>query len=281
MLVSCSDRPVVNQEKIVTVSILPQKFLVESLCGDKFKVNVLLPPGANHETFEPTPGDMAGLEGASLYISTGLLDFERNWLPRFTGSMKQLTVVNCSKGIELLGGHKHEHSEKESHEENDHDSGLDPHIWLSPQAMKLQAITITHSLVSSDSTNVQFYISRLEQFNRLMDSTDQEIRKILKDSKGKAFMIFHPALAYFARDYELEQISIEEEGKEPSASKIQSLIDSARSKKIKCILVSKEFDLRHAEAIAKEINAKVVTFDPMSENWVSNITELARIISEN
>lgn len=281
MLVSCSDRPAANQEKIVTVSILPQKFLVESLCGDHFKVRVLLPPGANHETFEPTPGDMAGLEGASLYVSTGLLDFERNWLPRFTGSMKQLTVVNCSKGIELLGGHNHDHGDQKRHEDDDHNTGLDPHIWLSPQAMKLQAIAVTHSLVSSDSTNVQFYISRLEKFNQLVDSTDQEIRKILMNSKGKAFMIFHPALAYFARDYGLEQISIEEEGKEPSASKIQSLIDIARSKNIKCILVSKEFDLRHAEAIAKEINAKVVTFDPMAENWVSNMTELARIISEN
>lgn len=281
LLLSCTNKPAGKNEKIITVSILPQKFLVEALSGDQFRVNVLLPPGANHETFEPTPGDMARLDGATLYISTGLLDFERNWLPRFTGTMKNLNVVNCSKGIELLGGHHHDHAEANHDHEQEHLTGLDPHIWLSPRTMKIQAITITHALVSSDSVNVEYYIGRLEKFNQLMDSTDRVIREILTDADGKAFMIFHPALGYFANEYSLEQISIEEEGKEPSASKIKDLIEQAKTKKIKSILVSKEFDLRHAESIANEIDAKVVVFDPMAENWVANMISLARIIADN
>ncbi len=277
LITSCNQKEINHHSRKITVSILPQKFLVEQLCGDNFEVNVLLPPGANHETFEPTPGDMRNLENAELYISTGLLDFERNWLPRFTESRTGLAVINTSEGIDLLGGHHHEDAESHNHE----GSGLDPHIWLSPSAMKLQAGTIVNALNNIDSSKKESYNSNLLAFNQLMDSIDHRIRQILSASQGKSFMIFHPALAYFARDYGLTQISIEEEGKEPSAIRIKELIQLAREKNIHSILISKEFDVRHAEAIAKELNAKVIVFDPMAGNWAENMILLANLIAQN
>jgi len=262
-----------NDERVITVSILPQKYLVEKICGNKFSVQVLLPPGANHETYEPTSLDMASLEGANLYFSIGYLDFELNWLPRFASAQPGLKVINTSKGISMIEGHYEEHEQA--------GRGIDPHAWLSPANCKMQARTIARTLCDYDSANAAYYKQNLGIFEVQADSIDRKIRSILSVCPGKSFLIFHPALAYFAREYGLEQISIEFEGKEPSAAKIRELIDIARKKNIRNILISKEFDTRNAEAIASEINARVIVFDPMAADWPGNMVHLAELIAEN
>jgi zinc transport system substrate-binding protein len=258
--------------RVITVSILPQKFLVEQICGDQYRVQVMLPPGANHETYEPTPRDMANLEGANLYFSIGYLDFELNWLPRFAMAQPGLEVVNTSQGISLVQGH---------HDARDIGNGIDPHTWLSPENARIQASTIEKALVKADSSHSAYYQQNLEKFEKLVDSIDNRIKEILATSPGKSFLIFHPALAYFAREYGLEQISIEFEGKEPSAERIRELIDMARKKHIKTILISREFDTRNAEAIASEIHARIIVFDPMAADWPGNMIHLATLIAEN
>ena len=147
--------------------------------------------------------------------------------------------------------------------------------------MKIQAANICKALSEYDTLNADFYTENLDKFNLLADSTDQRIREILAGSAGKPILIFHPALGYFARDYNLIQISIEQEGKEPSPAYLGELVKIARENNIRSILISKEFDTRNAEAIAREINAKIVVFDPMAENWAKNMIQLAKLIAEN
>jgi zinc transport system substrate-binding protein len=273
LLEGCSRSSSLRNNRIITVSILPQKYLVEQICGDKFKVQVLLPPGANHETYEPTPRDMVNLEGASLYFSIGYLDFEQNWLPRFISAEPGLKVVNTSSGISLIEGHHNEHASA--------GKGIDPHTWLCPANLKIQARIIANALIEADSIHSEYYLHNLIRVEGLIDSVDKQVRNRLASCPGKSFLIFHPALAYFARQYGLEQISIEYEGKEPSASRIRELIDIAREKNIRTILVSKEFDTRNAEAIASEISARIIVFDPMAADWPGNIIHLAELIAEN
>lgn len=278
-LFSCKSGQEKNQKQSLTVSILPQKYIVEQITGTRFQINVLLPVGANHETFEPRPSDMASLGESSLYISVGSLDFERNWIPRIAGSVKNLKIINTSNGISLLGGHHHEAHEYEGN--NSTESGIDPHTWLSPEAVKQQAKNIAAAVSELDTANAKEYSANLKQFTNRIDSLQNVIRQILSGSKGKTIMLFHPSLAYFAREFGLVQVSIEEEGKEPSAGKIRELIDFAKLKGVKAILISKEFDIRHAETIAAEIGAKVVVFDPMSADWPGNLVYLANCIAEN
>ncbi len=273
-LTGCKSQSKDASVSIVTVSILPQKYIVEQIAGNKFQVQLMLPPGANHETFEPTPRDMEKMSGAKIYFTIGPLDFEQNWLPRFTAAQPVLKVVNTSRGIQLIEGHQHESDQHDGR-------GIDPHTWLSPKAVKIQAATICNAFISIDSANSVFYRKNQARFYKVADSVDNYIRKKLECCPGKAIMLFHPALAYFARDYNLQQISIEDEGKEPSPSHLRELIDLARIKKIRVIYISKEFDVRHAEAIAGEIGAKVVVFDPMSANWPANMMHLADLIAEN
>jgi len=93
-------------------------------------------------------------------------------------------------------------------------------------------------------------------------------------SEGRSFMIYHPNLAYLARDYNLTEIAVEFEGKEPSPSRMKELIDMARAGKIRTIFVQKEYDIRNAKAIAGEIDASVTVIDPLAEDWLSATTEI-------
>lgn len=277
--VSCRSKDVENKKMQLTVSILPQKYLAGFIAGDKFQVQAMLPPGSNHETYEPAPRDMEKLSTSALYLAIGALDFELTWLDRLKASNPNMKIINTSQGIEMLSGHVHD--DGDAHENGHKSRGIDPHTWLSPACMKIQAANICTALSEIDTTNSAYFKSNLDRFNLLADSADRTIREILKASAGKSILIFHPALAYFARDYNLRQISIEQEGKEPSPAYLEELVKTAKEKNIKAIFISKEFDTRNAEVIAREIDGKVVVFDPMSENWAENLIELARLIAVN
>jgi len=276
-MVSCQSSTSENKKIQLTVSIIPQKYLASFIASGKCDIQAMLPVGSNHETYEPAPRDMEKISSSKAYLALGALDFEITWLDRFKSSNPAMLVVNTSKGIEMISGHCHGEEQDGTHKSH----GIDPHIWLSPACMKIQATNISNALSGIDTANAQFYKDRLNKFNLLADSVDTEIRKRLMGFDGKPILIFHPALAYFCRDYNLTQISIEQEGKEPSPSYLSELITLANEKGIKSIFISKEFDTRNAEAIAKEINGKVVVFDPMAENWAENMILLAELIATN
>lgn len=277
-LVSCRQKQVTDAKPQLTVSILPQKYAASFIAGDKYDVQVMLPTGSNHETYEPTPRDMQKIASSKFYFSLGALDFELTWMDRFIASNPEMKVVNTSEGIEMLSGHLHESEETEPGKIT---HGIDPHTWLSPACMKIEAGNICKALSDNDTANELFFRENLEKFNNLADSVDSKIRQILESCSGKSILIFHPALGYFARDYKLLQISIEQDGKEPSPAYLSELISVAREKGIKAVFISKEFDTRNAEAIAREIQGKVVVFDPMAENWPENMILLAKLIAEN
>jgi zinc transport system substrate-binding protein len=279
ILVSCQGRHIDNAKPQLTVSIIPQKYLAAFIAGDKFDIQVMLPTSSNHETYEPTPRDAEKIASSIIYLTIGALDFELTWMDRFKASNPAMKVVNSSEGIDMLSGHIH--GSGNSTESGHSSHGTDPHTWLSPACMKIQAFNICKTLTAVDAANTDFYKKNLDKFNRLADSVDQIIRIKLASSDGKSILIFHPALAYFARDYKLTQISIEQDGKEPSPAYLGELIKTAKEKGIKSVYISKEFDTRNAEAIAREINGKVVVFDPMAENWAENLIHLAELIAEN
>ena len=276
-LVSCKGKRAASDKMQLTVSIIPQKYLVSFIAGGKFDVQAMLPKGSNHETYEPAPRDMEKISASKLYLALGALDFEITWLDRLKASNPGMKVVNTSQGIEMLAGQCHADTEESAHKSH----GQDPHTWLSPACMKIQAANICQALSEIDTLNASFYKSNLAKFICLADSVDRKIRSTLTASEGKTILIFHPALAYFARDYKLTQVSIEQDGKEPSPAYLGELIKLAKDKGIKSILISKEFDTRNAESIAREMNGKVVVFDPMDENWPENMIRLAELIAEN
>jgi zinc transport system substrate-binding protein len=276
----------------ITVSILPQKYFVEKIVKDKFEVNVMVQPGASPHTYEPKTSQMKALATSKVYFSTGV-SFENVWLDKFKKNAKDTLFVDLSDGIEKLAMGKHEHHEEDAKEaehddhsghkeHDDHDEeGLDPHIWLDPVLVKIQAKNIYDTMIKIDVQNADFYKVNYEQFLKELDELDANLKTILTPYKDKAFMVFHPSWGYFAKRYDLEQIPIELQGKEPKPNELVELIKDAKEHDIKIVFVSPQFSQKSAKTISQNINAKVATIDPMVSNWSEGLILTAKEIASS
>jgi len=282
------------QVKNVTVSILPQKYFVEKIAGEKINVNVIVKPGFSPATYEPKTSQMKKLADSSIYFAIGV-PFEKSWLKRFQNSNKNMLIVDTSKSIKKLEMEKHSHHEEEKHEEHhDHDEDTnhdehheheehessDPHIWNDPILVKVQAKNIYDALIKLDNTNASFYKKNYENFIKELDLLDVKLESILKPFEHKAFLVFHPSWGYFAKRYSLEQVAIESQGKEPKPKELVELIKDAKEHNIKIVFVSPQFSKGSAETIAKSINGYVHVIDPLSENWEENLIQTAQKIAD-
>jgi len=262
-----------SSRKELTVSILPQKYIVGRIAGNLYHVSVLMPPGSNHETYEPTPKVMKSLANSRLYFSVGWLDFERTWMPRLADMYPDMKIVNTSEGGQLIRYAEHSHG--------GNTSGIDPHTWLSPRYVKWQASIIAAALAQQDPEYKATFNANLSRFSAQLDSLDSAYTTLFAVLKGKKFLIYHPSLGYFARDYMLTQVSLETDGKEPSAAHLGRLIEMAGKEGIHTILISREFDSRNAETLAREINGRVIVFDPMAGDLPGNMDRISKMLSEN
>ncbi len=262
----------------VFVSIPPQKYFVEKIGGEFVSVSVMVGPGANAHTFEPKPAQMTGLAKARVYFAIGM-EFENVWLERIAAANPKLLIVHTEKSIERIPMKEH-HSDDEhkgSHsDQHEHRGILDPHIWLSPPLVKIQAKNILDGLIAADSEHQSAYLSNYEIFIKETDALDAELRGIFAEKGDHTrFMVFHPSWGYFAQAYGLEQAAIEIEGKEPKPAQLAQLIKYAQKEGIRVVFVQPRFSVKNAETIAKAIQGQVVFADPLAEDWAKNLREVA------
>jgi len=258
-----------NEKVNLIVSILPQKYFVEKIAGDHFNVSVMIPPGASPVTYEPTPRQMKALSKSSVYFQIGHIEFEKSWMKKLIAVNPEIKLVDISQTTNLIEtddsrDHGHLHA-------GHHHHGVDPHIWTSPKEVKKQVQIIYESLIIEEPKLKDEFEKNYNSFIEEIDSLDQYISNELEQFKGRKFLIFHPALSYIARDYGLQQISIEIDGKEPTPANIQKIIDTAKKENIKIVFVQKQFSIHNAEVIANEIGGKVVRIDPLDFNWEKSI----------
>jgi len=289
----------------VFVTIAPQKYFVQQICKDLVDVRVMVRPGADPHTYEPKPQQMVALSRAKLYFAVGI-DFEEANLGKLTATNPNLKVIHTDHGIEKLkmedhhhqDGHAEEHHEDEDHEGDDHEAdhdnekgehheeeehdedqhghaGLDPHIWLSPPLVKIQARTIMAALQKADPGHRSVYEANFEAFAAQIDQLDADLKKTFTGKTGLQFMVFHPSWGYFAQAYGLKQVSIEIEGKDPKPAQLQELIQHARKNKIKVVFVQPQFSTKSAELVAREIGGQVAFADPLAEDWMANLRQVA------
>ncbi len=262
----------------VFVSILPQQYFLEKIGGDRVDVSVMVMPGASPATYEPTPRQMAGLTRAAAYFAIGV-PFETAWLARIKAANPTMAVVHVDQGIrkEPMGAHGHEHGDHDQDKGHGHGI-LDPHIWLSPRLAKVMAGDICRGLVAVDPGSRAEYEANLQALLRDINGLDSQMHAILdKVPAGKrAFMVFHPSWGYFAREFGLEQIPIESEGKEPSPRALAEVITRGREMGIGVVFVQPQFSDRSARVIAAEMGAKVVPLDPLAGDWADNMLRAAK-----
>lgn len=279
-MVACN--PQGNDDPTISVTIEPQRYFAEKIVGDEFKVNTIVPPGTSPETYDPTPSQMIALGKSLLYFKVGYLGFENAWGKTLQENNANVKIVNTSNDIMLIDGDHGfiEIGEHNHHEGHTHD-GIDPHVWSSPKSALIMAENMLNALVMADVENQKLYRNNFLKLRKEIIETDQQIQSMLQEAQVNSFIIYHPALAYFARDYGLAQYSIEFDGKSPSPQQLKQMIDFAQKNNIKTILVQEGFDMKNAQSLANEIGASVHSINPLSYNWSKELIKIAKILSDN
>jgi len=277
----------------VAVTLQPYAKIVEEIGGDRVSVISMIPPNADPHSYEPKPGVLKTFSKADLYLSdsSGL---DQVWLPRFLSVNKKIEMAYISSGVSWMQesedhhhGHHHDHhhhgedlhENKHKHEEN---ASLDPHLWTSPKQVIKLAENVLSALIKKDAASKSYYESRYQLFIEKWTSIDQFVEKTVSQipEKRRIFIVFHPSYGYLARDYGLIQRAIEVEGKEPKPQDLKALILEAKKNDIHAIFVQPQFSKRSAESIAKQLNAVVVSTDPLAYDIEMNLRNFIQALLE-
>lgn len=261
-LIACSPKKG-NQERIINVTIEPERYLVESIVGDKYKVNTIVPKGSNPEIYEPSPEQLIKLSEGSIYLRIGQIGFEQIWMNRIQQNAPDMHIYDLSEGIIKPEKGKY----------------VDPHIWTSVVNMRMMAQHLVVILAKEDPENGEYYRKRAAVLISRLKTMDKEFREQLKNVPNRSFLIYHPTLTYFAKDYDLDQIAIEKEDKEPTPFTVRETINECRRKQVRLILLQKEFDIKNTQMIAGQLNANIVQFDPLAYNWPETMRQVVKAIA--
>lgn len=263
----------------VIVSIAPHAYLVERIGGKYVDVQTLVAPGQEPHTFAPTPKQMMAVAGARRYFVAGM-PFERRLVHKVKGASRELIVIDLSEGIATWRaassrkGHADDHGHGEAQEGHD-GRALDPHIWLSPRLLAVQAKAVAMALRQADPMHASDYSKQLKTLLGDIEATDARVRKVLAPFKGQSFFVFHPAFGYFGDAYGLRQEAVELEGKSPTPKQLAALIAKARRQRVRIIFVQPQFDSRSVRAVAEAIGGAVVPMDPLAKDVLGNFEVMA------
>ena len=259
----------------VFVSILPQKFFVQHISGEFLDVEVMVQPGANPATYEPKPSQMRKLSQSKAYFAIGV-PFENVWLEKISGVNADMQIIHTDTGIPKRAMTNHDHDEHgESKKQHHDDTGLDPHIWLSPILAVKQVETISQALITLFPEKQQAFTENTKKLITQLEKLHNDLQHQLAGIAGKRFMVFHPSWGYFAETYNLEQIAMEQEGKSPKTAQLKEVISFAKNNNITAILAQSQFSVKSAEIVAKGIGGEVIVVDPLAYDYINNLYRVA------
>ncbi len=265
---------------VIFASVPPHKFLVELLAGDAVRVECMVRPGFNPHSYEPLPSQITLLEKAALYFSTGL-GIERLYLDKIRSLNPRLRVVDLRAGLELIA--EHDHGDAHSEEAGSVEDGklaADPHIWLSPRRLAAQARRVGAELAKILPGQAEEIAAKARRFEGEMRDLEAELKAQLEPLKSRKFFVYHPAWSYFAADFELEQVAVEHEGKEPSARRFTELVERARAEKVRAVFLQKQYPSASAERLALEIGAKLVLLDELDPDFRAALRAAAQALND-
>lgn len=264
----------------VTVTIEPQRFFAEKIAGDKFKINCVVPSGQSPETYDPTPKQMVEIGKSNAYLRIGYIGFEHVWMQKIQENNPELKIFDVSKGMKFLTveeEEEHSHGEGEHHF---HPEGIDPHIWSCIEGAKVIAWNTLNAFIQLDKENTEFYWKNYNALVAEIEETEATIKQLLDPLTARTFIIYHPALTYFAEEFNLTQLCIEMDGKEPSPAQLKQLVETAKANQTKVVFIQQEFDKKNAELIAKETGCRLAVINPLDYHWNKELIRIAKELSD-
>ena len=295
LLTACGGKQ--TGEKIVSVTIEPQRFFAEKIAGDKFVINCVVPSGQSPETYDPTPKQMVEIGKSIAYLRIGHIGFEQVWMPKIEENNPSLKIFDVSEGMKFVketeegeehegeahdhdGAHNHdgEHAHEGGHHHH-HPGGVDPHIWSSIEGAKVIAYNTLNAFIALDKENTEYYWKNYNELVAEIDKTEATIKQLLEPLTDRTFIIYHPALTYLADEFNLTQLCIEMDGKEPSPAQLKELVETAKAEHARVVFIQQEFDKKNAELIAKETGCRLVTINPLDYDWSKELIHIAKALA--
>ena len=278
-LTGCSEK--VADDHVITVTIEPQRYFAEQIAGDKYKINCVVPSGQSPETYDPTPKQMVEIGKSVAYLQIGDIGFEQVWMDKIRENNPELPVFNMSKGMKMLTEAESICTgEEEGHDHHHHAGGMDPHIWTCIEGAKTIAWNTLNALIQLDKDNTSYYWENYNVVYAEIEKTKLALQELLDPLTYRTFIIYHPALTYFANEFNLTQLSIEMDGKEPTPAQLKTLVETARKDDVKIVFIQKEFDKKNAEIIAKETGCKLVSINPLDYQWHDEMIHIAKALAD-
>lgn len=251
---ACGSRESTGKQ-VLTVSLPPQQYMLERIVGDIYDVRCLLATGVDPESYEPSLSLLMDVERSRAYFMAGHIGFEKAVVSRVRANNPELTVVDTSEGIDLIAG-----SHGDSLE-------IDPHTWSSAANGRIMAANMLKAMCQLDPSNKSVFETNYSKLSAHIDSVDSVLHVRLAPLGGTAFLVWHPSLSYFARDYGLVQLSVEAEGKESSVAALREVVDKARTQQVRALFIQKSFDRRQVATLASELEIEPTVINPLNYEW--------------
>jgi zinc transport system substrate-binding protein len=261
----------------VATSIAPHAWLIERIGGDAVVVHTVLRPGESPTTHQPSDAQVSRVLDARVFFRCGVPFEAGAWFRALEG---QLEIVDLRQGVatRTMETHFHFGDAAETDERHAHDA-VDPHIWLSPRRLVVQARTVAATLQRLDPGHARGYAARLTALIAELESLDASIAATFAPYQRRVFVVFHPSWGYFADDYGLRQVAIEIEGKDPSDSELTEIQEQTREFDISVIYVQPQIAGKSARAIAGVLGARVETLDPLAPDITANLRRTSEVIA--
>jgi zinc transport system substrate-binding protein len=243
----------------VVVSIVPYADFVKQIGGDKVNVEILIPANENPHTFEPSPTSIKLIENADIIFKVGdPFKFETIFYDKYNFANDSLIIVDCSEGLRKINGN--------------------PHMWLSISNAEQIVLGILNTLLKASPENKNYFLERYETYSKHLINLEEELAKNFEQLESRTLMVFHPAWTYFAEEFDLEEISIEHDGKAPKVKQLKDLIDLAENRNVKAIFVDSRSDVSNAKAIADQLKISVSQINPLPTNYLENMKKVGEEI---
>jgi zinc transport system substrate-binding protein len=283
----CAERPSVQQPAharlSVFVGIPPTAYLVEQIGGKYVRAEVLVQPGQDPHTFEPMPRQISELSRAALFFKIGM-PFENVLVEKIQEGNPRLVVIDTDRGIKKLTMEATSDHERYADKDHDHDvrphGELDPHIWLAPSLLKIQADHVAAGLIQADPKHAEEYRRNLTDLLNRIDATHARIQKRLSSYRGRRFYVFHPGFAYFADAYGLQEVAVETCGRSPTPKELRSLIERAATDGVTTVFIQPQYDPHSAQVLAESLGGRVVSINGLEENVLHDLEDIAVKVEE-
>lgn len=273
LLCACAGTTPQSAKPTITVTLEPLRYFAEAIAGPHYQVVSMVPKGSSPESYGPTPLQLVHLGQSQAYLRIGHIGFEQAWMKKLQAICPHMKVFDTSRGVELIHGQAHRHGD------HYHEGGVDPHIWCSPRNAAIVAENICQALCQLDPTHQADYRQRLSALQQRIAQTHTRVLAHLENASS-TFLIYHPSLTYFARDYGLQQLCIEDNGHPPTPAQLKALMDTCRRVDARVLFVQPEFDQRHARLVARQLGLHTVPIQPLSYDWAEEMVRVAKALKK-